>query len=88
MSLNIKNQRVHDLAREAARRTGMSQTRVIEEALDEYVSQLGDYESATEERMARIRQILDEIDAIVTDEVRVAVRQSMDEMYDENGLPV
>lgn len=34
MSLNIKNQRVHDLAREAARLRGKSQTAVIEEALE------------------------------------------------------
>ncbi|MGH3425128.1 MAG: type II toxin-antitoxin system VapB family antitoxin, partial [Nocardioidaceae bacterium] len=33
MSLNIKNERVHDLAREAAQRTGRTQTSVIEEAL-------------------------------------------------------
>ena len=33
MSLNIKNERVHELAREAARRTGMNQTSVIEAAL-------------------------------------------------------
>lgn len=30
MSLNIKNQRVHDLARQAAAATGRSQTSVIE----------------------------------------------------------
>ena len=34
MSLNIKNERVHALAREAARITGKSQTGVIEEALE------------------------------------------------------
>ena len=33
MGLNIKNERVHDLAREAARLTGKSQTGAIEEAL-------------------------------------------------------
>ena len=38
MSLNIKNERVHDLAREAAQRTGQSQTRVIEVALLEYLA--------------------------------------------------
>lgn len=34
MGLNIKNERVHALAREAARITGKSQTSVIEEALE------------------------------------------------------
>ena len=40
MSLNIKNERVHELAREAARRTGKSQTRVIEEALEKLLADL------------------------------------------------
>lgn len=40
MSLNIKNQHVHDLAREAARRTGKSQTSVIEEALERLLADL------------------------------------------------
>lgn len=34
MGLNIKNERVHALAREAARVTGKSQTSAIEEALE------------------------------------------------------
>jgi antitoxin VapB len=34
MGLNIKNQRVHDLARQAAQVTGKSQTGAIEEALE------------------------------------------------------
>ena len=36
MSLNIKNEHVHQLARDAAARTGLSQTGVIEEALRLY----------------------------------------------------
>lgn len=34
MGLNIKNQRVHDLARRAAEVTGKTQTSAIEEALE------------------------------------------------------
>ncbi len=34
MGLNIKNEHVHDLARQAARVTGKSQTAAIEEALE------------------------------------------------------
>ena len=40
MSLNIKNEHVHDLAREAARLTGKSQTSVIEEALERLLADL------------------------------------------------
>jgi len=41
MSLNIKNERVHALVREAARVTGMSQTSVIEEAVVKLLAELG-----------------------------------------------
>jgi len=40
VSLNIKNEHVHDLAREAARLTGKSQTSVIEEALERLLADL------------------------------------------------
>jgi antitoxin VapB len=40
VSLNIKNEHVHELAREAARRTGKSQTSVIEEALERLLADL------------------------------------------------
>lgn len=87
MSLNIKNERVHELAREAARLTGKSQTAVIAEALEKYVAEV----SGVGERAAR-RHRLDvvfaEIQATVTDADRAATKKVMDEMYDENGLPV
>lgn len=85
MSLNIKNQRVHDLAREAARRTGKTQTGVIEEALERL---LEDYDSpSADTKRARIDAILADIDANMTDEMRAAIRRDMDDLYDENGLP-
>jgi len=40
MSLNIKNEHVHELARTAARLTGRSQTSVIEEALERLLADL------------------------------------------------
>ncbi len=41
MGLNIKNERVHALAREAARVTGKSQTSAIEEALERLLQAYG-----------------------------------------------
>lgn len=41
MSLNIKNERVHALAREAARVTGKNQTSAIEEALELLLARYG-----------------------------------------------
>lgn len=40
MSLNIKNERVHDLVRTAAQKTGLSQTSVVEAALRCYLANL------------------------------------------------
>lgn len=87
MSLNIKNERVHALAREAARLTGQSQTSVIERALEELLER-EKRESERDERNRRIEELLAEIDARTTDEDRARARQIMEDMYDENGLPV
>ncbi|MDQ6525165.1 type II toxin-antitoxin system VapB family antitoxin [Nocardioides sp. LHD-245] len=89
MSLNIKNPRVHELAREAARLTGKSQTSVIEEAL---VKLLADYGADPVEAERRRR-----IDAVN----RIALRwrdlpeiegedriRDVEDLYDpETGLP-
>lgn len=40
MSLNIKDERIHDLVREAASRTGLSQTRVVEKAITDLLEEL------------------------------------------------
>lgn len=76
MSLNIKNERVHDLAREAARRTGMNQTSVIEAALERLLAQLDD-EAET----------IDHLIAELQEDVSSHGRLSTDDLYDEAGLP-
>lgn len=40
MSLNVKDEHVHDLVRRAAARTGLSQTRVVERAAGELPASL------------------------------------------------
>lgn len=86
MSLNIKNERVHALARQVAQRTGATQTSAIEEALERRLHDLDahDREAA---RRRRLMRLMDEIEATTTDEQRGATRQVQDEMYDDNGLP-
>ncbi len=82
MSLNIKNEHVHDLVRQAAERMGLSQTSVVERALDDLLRRL---DAEDEEREGRIEAILADIrtemqkpgPALLTD----------DDLYDENGLP-
>ena len=88
MGLNIKNERVHALAREAARRTGKTQTGVIEEALEKL---LGDLDGRSDaERQARYDAIMraaEAFDALLTDEDRERMSRFAEEMYDETGLP-
>lgn len=85
MSLNIKSERVHELAREAARLTGKSQTSVVEEALEKLLAELGKPDPA--EKKARIDFFLARVHARMTDETREYLRRAQDDLYDEMGLP-
>ncbi|WGX97128.1 type II toxin-antitoxin system VapB family antitoxin [Nocardioides sp. L-11A] len=89
MSLNIKNERVHALAREAARITGKTQTSVIEEALERFLAEVGADPVEAERRR--------KIDAVHRIQLRVAALPRLtgpdrilsdDDLYDpETGLP-
>jgi len=83
MSLNIKNPRVHALAREASARTGLSQTSVIEQALERLLDDLG--RTGREDRESRIARILADVDASLSDDDRAALLS--DDLYDAAGLP-
>ena len=56
MSLNIKDERIHDLVREAASRTGLSQTRVVEKAITDLLEELDaeDAHSGLDELLERV----------------------------------
>ena len=84
MSLNIKNEHVHQLAREAASRTGLSQTSVIEQALLQYLRGLDDEQQV---KRRRVDEILADVDARLTDRDRDEMRAFAEDMYDEMGLP-
>ena len=60
MGLNIKNERVHELARQAAAATGKTQTDAIEEALTRL---LADYDIDPDER--RLAAKADRVHSIV-----------------------
>ena len=90
MSLNIKNERVHSLAREAARVTGKTQTSVIEEALVKLLAEYGidPVEADRQRRMDTMRRIALEYSALPERE-GVDVIRSEEDLYDpETGLPV
>lgn len=84
MGLNIKNEKVCALARQASERTGLSQTAVIGEALDAYLASLPDPRA---QRRTAVRQLLADFDAITTPEdieiMRNAEARLHDELYGE-----
>lgn len=86
VSLNIKNEHVHALAKEAARRTGATQTGVIEQALEQLLASL-DARADDDARRRRLDELMAEIRAETTEQDRAEVQRTMDQMYDERGLP-
>lgn len=80
MSLNIKNPRVHSLAREAAQRTGQTQTSVIEQALEQYLRSL----DSDADRRRQIDELVSEMAERIADS---GGSLSTDGLYDQYGLP-
>ena len=86
MGLNIKNPRVHELAREVARRTGATQTSAIEDALQRRLDDLQAVDD-DEARHGRLLRLMDEIEAEATDEQRAATQAAAEALYDDKDLP-
>lgn len=88
MGLNIKNERVHALAREAARVTGKSQTSAIEEALELLLRERGldpDGPSARR-KVDAVRELAQDYRHDVGDAERVIL--SVEDLFDDaTGLP-
>ena len=87
MGLNIKSERVHDLAREAARVTGGTMTSAIEEALILLLCERGvdPDEADRARRRAKIMEISDRFRAAP---VPTTAPRSTEDLYDEvTGLP-
>lgn len=89
MSLNIKNARVHALARQAARVTGKSQTSVIEEALEKLLAEYGEdpVEAVRKQRLDALHRIALEWHDLPEADGEDRIRDEKD-LYDpETGLP-
>lgn len=93
MGLNIKNPRVHELAREAAQRTGRSQTGAIEAALEKFLADLDDSRGQRlADRRARLDAVMDDFRRVRLDidPEQFERREASDHdwLYDgETGLP-
>lgn len=86
MSLNIKNEAVHELVRRLAELTGQSQTSAVEDAVRRRL------EEVLREREAEVARRRTAIDAVVERSQRRRMtwadyEEVIDDMYDEQGLP-
>ncbi|HRW19379.1 MAG TPA: type II toxin-antitoxin system VapB family antitoxin [Dermatophilaceae bacterium] len=86
MALNIKNERVCRLAKQAAELTGQSQVSALEQALEALIADV-QRDRERERRVRLTRELIEEGRGTVTDEDREWTRRFMEEMYDEDGLP-
>ena len=84
MSLNIKNEHIHERVRELAALTGLSQTGAVEDAVERRLREL---QTADDQRSDRIDSLLARIRAELTDADREALRRAERDLYDEAGLP-
>lgn len=87
MGLNIKNERVHAMARRAAEVTGLSQTGAIEAALEKLLAEYGS-DPVAAESSARFDLVQRISVAYRTDPGFVNVEiEAVGDLYDEMGLP-
>ena len=78
--MNIKDEHIHDLVRRAAARTGLSQTRVVEQAVVELLASL-----EAEAAASGLDQLLNRVHAELT---ASGGALDFDALYDpETGLP-
>lgn len=86
MGLNIKNPRVHELARQAARLRGTNQTAVIEEALELLLREHGADPVETS-----VQRKVDAAHRIAASYARLPgaapVLTRVEDLYDDSGLP-
>lgn len=82
MSLNIKNERVHDLVRELARLTGQNQTSAVEMAV---VRMLAEEQRKRDDRLTRILEAAAAVRASLGPDALEDTDPSAF-LYDENGL--
>ena len=84
MSLNIKNEEVHDMVRRLADLTGQTQTSAVEEAVRRRLTEI-EHENDLEARIERIMAIGRRTAALMDPELKKIPHGDL--LYDELGLP-
>lgn len=87
MGLNIKNERTVELVRELARRTGLSQTSAVEEAVRAKLAEV-DAGTGRDARRANVNKLLGDLDKSMTARQKSQIRAEEKQLYDNQGLPV
>ncbi|SNC63467.1 antitoxin VapB [Kytococcus aerolatus] len=90
MALNIKNERVHQLARQAAELQGTTQTGALERALEEFLERHGAEADAGAgergDRLARATLLVEQIRCGI-EQGEGSLAEGLVELYDADGLP-
>ncbi|USQ78934.1 type II toxin-antitoxin system VapB family antitoxin [Ornithinimicrobium faecis] len=84
MAINIKNPHVVELVRRAAQTSGRSQVSVLEEALERYLHEIERPKPGADDRVS---EILARVDEVMTPADAAAIREDMENLYDDEGLP-
>jgi antitoxin VapB len=90
VGLNIKNEDTTALVRELARRTGLTQTGAVEDAVRARLAELDRDRAAGPGRdtpRATAHRLLDELRGCLTAEERADVKAAESQLYDDTGLP-
>ena len=89
MGLNIKNERTTALVRELAKRTGLTQTGAITEAVRAKLAELDrdTTEVDAHRRRENAHQLLTELHNSLTEAERAQLKAAESQLYDDAGLP-
>ena len=87
MSLNIKNERTHDLVKRLAQLTGQSQTKAVEDAVDRRLQELERAQGLPDYQWARVEAVIEEAHRRLTPEQKAALAHAEEDLYDKSGLP-
>jgi antitoxin VapB len=90
VGLNIKNEHTTALVRELAKKTGLTQTGAVDEAVRSKLAELDRGRGTLHGRAARradVQRLLDDLHNSVTAAERAQIKVAERQLYDEAGLP-